>query len=109
MRTLIVAATMALTLVGWPIREAFPQNLSGSFTSNRSGETFSVDGNGDGTADIYGQDGRYVGEAQDNGDGTWDIQSQSGRYLGHIQDNGDGSIDVYGSQGGDWGSGDTDR
>jgi hypothetical protein len=89
-------------------RAANAQELSGSFTANSSGEDFTVESNGDGTADIYGSDGRHVGQAEDNGDGTWDIQSPSGRNLGQIQDDGDGSFDVYGSQGGYWGSGDSD-
>lgn len=91
-----------------PLCTANAQELSGSFTANSSGETFTVESNGDGTAEIYGSDGRYVGEAGDDGDGTWDIQSPGGRNLGQIQDDSDGSFDVYGSQGGYWGSGDSD-
>src|SRR6266851_376926 len=67
-------------------RLAAGQELSGSFISNSSGEGFNVESNGDGTADVYGSDGRHVGESQDNGDGTWDVQSSTGRYLGEIQD-----------------------
>jgi hypothetical protein len=89
-------------------RPAGAQELSGSFISNSSGEDFNVESNDDGTADIYGSDGRHVGEAEDNGDGTWAIQSSTGRPLGQIQDNGEGSFDVYGSKGGYWGSGDTE-
>lgn len=110
MRTLLVAASAALALLAnLPIRSALAQDLSGSFTSNKSGETFTVEGNGDGTADIYGPDGRYVGQARDNDDGSWDVESPNGQHLGEIQDNGDGSFDVYRSKGGYWGSGDTDQ
>lgn len=84
---------------------AHSQDLSGSFTSGSSGETFQVQGNGDGTADIYGSDGRHVGTADDNGDGTWDIHTSGGRRIGEIQDNGDGSFEVNGAEGGHWGSG----
>lgn len=85
------------------------QDLNGSFTASSSGESFEVQGNGDGTADIYGSDGRYVGQAEDNGDGTWDIHTSGGRRIGEVQDNGDGSFEVYGSKGGHWGSGDSDE
>jgi len=102
MRTLllIVAAMLALAL-----NAAYAQDLDGSFTASSSGETFQVQGNGDGSAEIYRSDGRHVGIATDNGDGTWNINSASGRYLGQVQDQGDGSFEVYGSEGGHWGSG----
>lgn len=99
MRTLVVVAAVTLALADLPVHEALAQNLSGSFTSNNSGETFTIEGNGDGTADIYSSDGRYVGQAQNNNDGSWDIESQSSQYLGQIQDNSEGSFDVYGSLG----------
>jgi hypothetical protein len=88
---------------------ASAQDLNGSFTANTSGETFDVQGNGDGTAEIYGSDGRHVGQAEDNGDGTWDIHTAEGRRIGEVQDNGDGSFEVYGSEGGHWGTGDSDE
>jgi len=91
------------------VSTASAQDLNGSFTANTSGETFEVQGNGDGTADIYGSDGRHVGQAEDNGDGTWDIHTSGGRHIGEVQDNGDGSFEVYGSDGGQWGSGDSDE
>jgi hypothetical protein len=96
-------ALMALTFT---LSAAFGQDLNGSFTADTSGENFEVQGNGDGTAEIYGSDGRHVGTAEDNGDGTWNINSASGRYLGQIQDEGDGSFEVYGAEGGHWGAGD---
>jgi hypothetical protein len=88
---------------------ASAQDLNGSFYSPNSGETFTVESNHDGTSEINGSDGRHVGTAQDNGDGTWDVTTPSGRRIGEIQDNGDGTFDVHGSQGGYWGSGETDE
>jgi hypothetical protein len=102
MRSLLVIVAVSCALV---LNAAHGQDLNGSFTSSSSGEAFEVQGNGDGTAEIYGSDGRHVGTATDNGDGTWDINSAGGRYLGQVQDEGDGSFDVSGSQGGYWGSG----
>lgn len=94
-----------MTLVGLVLVTAavYSQDLNGSFTSRSSGATFQVQGDGDGTADIYGSDGRHVGTADDNGDGTWDIHTSGGRRIGEIQDNGDGSFEVQGSEGGHWG------
>jgi hypothetical protein len=108
MRKALLFSASLLMLAAVPARAVLAQELSGSFYNPNSGETFTVEGKGDGTADIYGSDGRHVGEAQDNGNGTWDIYSQSGRRLGEIQDSGDGSFEVYGSQGGYWGSGESE-
>ncbi len=99
-----------IAFVVWALSaaSAHSQDLNGSFTSGTSGETFQVQGNGDGTADIYGSDGRHVGTADDNGDGTWDIHTSGGRRIGEIQDNGDGSFEVNGAEGGHWGSGESE-
>lgn len=105
-RQLIVWAGVFLVFVSFAV-QAHAEDLNGSFSSDRTGENFDVQGNGDGTAEIYGQDGRHVGTAESNGDHTWDITSPSGKYLGQIE-NDRGSLDVTGSQGGYWGSGDAD-
>jgi hypothetical protein len=99
----------SIVLAALTVSVAQTQELNGSFTANSTGENFNIQGNGDGTADIYGSDGRHVGTAEDNGDGTWDIQTSGGRNIGHIEDNGGGSIEVYGSEGGHWGSGNSDE
>ena len=108
MRKIMMIAGAAVGLSAMAVA-ASAQDLNGTFYSPNSGETFTVESNHDGTAEINGADGRHVGEAQDNGDGTWDVTTPSGHRIGEIDDNGDGSFEVYGSQGGHWGSGETDQ
>jgi hypothetical protein len=84
------------------------QNLSGSFSTGPLGEKLTIHGNEDGTADIYDQDGRHVGQAEDDGYGHWDIHTTDGRRLGEIQEKGDGSFEVNDANGWPWGSGRVD-
>jgi hypothetical protein len=105
----IIAVALVLSGAVALLDSLHAQDLNGSFTTSSTGENFQVQGNGDGTADIYGSDGRHVGVAEENGDGTWDIHTSGGNHIGQIQDNGDGSFEVYGSHGGHWGSGESDQ
>ncbi len=93
----VVAALLAAS--------ANSQDLNGSFSTGSLGETFRVEGHGDGTADIYDSDGNHVGLAEDNGFGHWDIQTGAGRRIGEIQEKGDGSFEVNDSDGRPWGAG----
>jgi hypothetical protein len=85
------------------------QDLTGSFSTGPLGDTFKVQGHGDGTADIYDQDGTRIGVAEDNGFGHWDIHAPNGRRIGEIQVNGDGSFRANDFDGRPWGSGRKDK
>ena len=85
------------------------QDLNGSFSTGPFGETFRVQGNGDGTADIYDSAGNHIGQAEDNGFGHWDIHTSEGRRIGEIQEKGDGGLEANDSDGRPWGSGHKDR
>src|ERR1700690_1088030 len=52
----VVAALLAAS--------ANSQDLNGSFSTGPFGETFRVQGNGDGTADIYDSAGNHIGPAE---------------------------------------------
>jgi len=84
------------------------QSLSGSFSTGPFGETFTVHGNEDGTADIYDAEGRRIGQAEDNGYGHWDIHAPGGGLIGAIQKKRDGSLQVNDFDGRPWGSGRVD-
>jgi hypothetical protein len=83
------------------------QDLNGSFSTGRYGETFTVQGHMDGTADIYDAEGNRIGIAEDNGYGHWDIHAIGGGRMGEIQEKGDGSFEVNDYNGNPWGSGKT--
>src|SRR5271168_3201307 len=82
----VVAALLAAS--------ANSQDLNGSFSTGPFGETFKVEGHGDGTADIYDSAGRHIGIAEDNGYGHWDIHAIGGGRIGEIQEKGDGSFEA---------------
>jgi hypothetical protein len=96
---------IAFVVAALPVAAANSQDLNGSFSTGHYGETFKVQGHGDGTADVYDGDGQLVGQAEDNGFGHWDIHTSRGGRLGEIQEHADGTFDVNDSDGRPWGSG----
>ena len=73
----VVAALLAAS--------ANSQDLNGSFSTGSFGETFKLHNNSDGTADIYDESGRPIGQAEDDGYGYWEIHSPKGQRLGELQ------------------------
>ena len=96
---------IAFVVAALPAASASSQDLNGSFSTGRYGETFTLQGHGDGTADILDSEGHLLGQAEDNGFGHWDIQTGAGRRIGEIQEKGDGSFEVNDSDGRPWGAG----
>jgi len=96
---------IAFVVAALPAASASSQDLNGSFSTGRYGETFTLQGHGDGTADILDSEGHLLGQAEDNGFGHWDIHTSKGRRLGDIQVNPDGPLEVNDSDGRPWGSG----
>ena len=96
---------IAFIVAALPAAAANSQDLNGSFSTDRYGETFKLQGHGDGTADVYDADGRLIGQAEDNGFGHWDLHTSRGGRLGEIQVKPDGTFEVNDSDGRPWGSG----
>jgi len=96
---------IAFVVAALPAASASSQDLNGSFSTGRYGETFTLQGHGDGTADILDSEGHLLGQAEDNGFGHWDIHTSKGRRLDDIQVNPDGTLEVNDSDGRPWGSG----